>query len=367
MLYRTLAPAAAILLGALVLGVLSPSAHAQSDARPVDLTIAAVEGLQYDSLRIAVPPGAEVRLTFENRDEMPHNLVVTLPGRREAVVEAALALGAEGPAVDFVPESPDVLVATPLLDPEGRFTLTFTAPTDPGVYPYVCTFPGHGYVMYGALYVTDAPLPPLETDPNVPPRELVDAARSGHPYPLELPAVYRTFMPDSGPASIAVGLENGLSYTWDAGQSMLRYAWQGGFLSMEENWKGKGRGLGVVLGPIFYRNEAGFPLRIADPDSVPRAQFLGYRLVDGRPEFRYRIGEATVHELITPAAVGTGLDRRFRIENLDAPLWFVTDAADGVPHEASAGVWDGSLLKLTPEQARSFTVTLRPSTPSPAP
>jgi putative heme-binding domain-containing protein len=31
--------------------------------------------------------------------------------------------------------------------------LSFTAPTKPGVYPYVCTYPGHWRRMYGALYV----------------------------------------------------------------------------------------------------------------------------------------------------------------------------------------------------------------------
>jgi putative heme-binding domain-containing protein len=31
--------------------------------------------------------------------------------------------------------------------------LSFEAPTEPGVYPYVCTYPGHWRRMYGALYV----------------------------------------------------------------------------------------------------------------------------------------------------------------------------------------------------------------------
>ena len=33
--------------------------------------------------------------------------------------------------------------------------MRFTAPTKPGVYPYVCTYPGHWRRMYGALYVVD--------------------------------------------------------------------------------------------------------------------------------------------------------------------------------------------------------------------
>ena len=34
-------------------------------------------------------------------------------------------------------------------------TLTFTAPTTPGEYPYVCTFPQHWYRMYGVMVVVD--------------------------------------------------------------------------------------------------------------------------------------------------------------------------------------------------------------------
>jgi putative heme-binding domain-containing protein len=33
--------------------------------------------------------------------------------------------------------------------------LSFTAPKEPGVYPYVCTYPGHWRRMYGALYVVE--------------------------------------------------------------------------------------------------------------------------------------------------------------------------------------------------------------------
>lgn len=33
--------------------------------------------------------------------------------------------------------------------------MTFKVPTKPGVYPYVCTYPGHWRRMYGAMYVVD--------------------------------------------------------------------------------------------------------------------------------------------------------------------------------------------------------------------
>jgi len=44
-------------------------------------------------------------------------------------------------------------VATRLVDPEGSESLVFTAPTEPGQYPYICTVPGHWRIMNGIMTV----------------------------------------------------------------------------------------------------------------------------------------------------------------------------------------------------------------------
>ena len=53
-------------------------------------------------------------------------------------------------ARQYVPPSDKVLLASRLLQPREAQKLSFTAPTQPGVYPYVCTYPGHWRRMYGA-------------------------------------------------------------------------------------------------------------------------------------------------------------------------------------------------------------------------
>jgi azurin len=53
----------------------------------------------------------------------------------------------------FVPESPLVLFSTPLVNARQSATLEFTAPTEPGDYPFICTFPGHWITMRGVLRV----------------------------------------------------------------------------------------------------------------------------------------------------------------------------------------------------------------------
>ena len=53
----------------------------------------------------------------------------------------------------YIPDSDKILLASRLLQAGDSQTLLFDAPTEPGVYPYVCTYPGHWRRMYGALYV----------------------------------------------------------------------------------------------------------------------------------------------------------------------------------------------------------------------
>ena len=47
----------------------------------------------------------------------------------------------------------DVLFYTDITNPNGTFTIHFEAPAQPGIYPYLCTFPGHWRIMNGQLKV----------------------------------------------------------------------------------------------------------------------------------------------------------------------------------------------------------------------
>ncbi|MDP6505198.1 MAG: plastocyanin/azurin family copper-binding protein, partial [Planctomycetota bacterium] len=132
------------------------------------IEIRAVSGLRFEPPRFQVKPGEKISLTFNNVDQMMHNFVIVRRGAKDRVVNAAMQMGAEGPAKNYIPESPDVLWNTKTLNPQMQEALSFTAPSEEGVYPYVCSFPGHGYQMFGAMYVTNGKLPPIEKDSNVP-------------------------------------------------------------------------------------------------------------------------------------------------------------------------------------------------------
>ena len=84
---------------------------------------------------------------------MLHNFVLCAPGKGQDVGAAALALGIEGAAKSYVPDSADVLFHTSVVQPETSDTIYFIAPTTPGDYDYICSFPGHAALMKGILRV----------------------------------------------------------------------------------------------------------------------------------------------------------------------------------------------------------------------
>jgi putative heme-binding domain-containing protein len=113
------------------------------------------ERMSYDKDVIAVQAGKPVEFVLENNDLMPHNFVVLEPGSLEEIglFSEAHAQQPQFAARNYVPRSSKILLSSALLQPRDSAELSFVAPFRPGVYPYVCTYPGHWRRMYGALYV----------------------------------------------------------------------------------------------------------------------------------------------------------------------------------------------------------------------
>ena len=329
---------------------------AEATAETTRITISTMPGLRFDLAAFSVKPGTPVELTFTNQDEMAHNLVITAPGARQEIVNAALLMGANAEARAFVPDSPKVLWATKLVPGSGSTILQFNAPEALGDYPYVCTFPGHGFVMFGTMIVTTDPKPPVRNieTASVPVSQAAVHAAMGH---TQQTKVIRQFMPNAGPASIAVGLPGDYSYCWDAGACRFRYAWQGGFV--EEVYRRPER----LMGEVFYREEAGFPLRIGtDPTVVPdQIQFRGYRFdAMGSPEFEYEVNGLLVQEFIE---VREGhLVRRFRTNAAGKTVWFAIPA-DRAAQVSATGTKEnsgnaGQFFKFEGAAAKEFYVTI---------
>ena len=83
----------------------------------ITISLKAVAGLQYDMVRFSVKPRANVKVILTNSDDMGHNMVFTKPGTRLQIVDAALDLGQEGPGLNYIPPSPNILWFIPVLEP----------------------------------------------------------------------------------------------------------------------------------------------------------------------------------------------------------------------------------------------------------
>lgn len=111
--------------------------------------------MKYDQAEITIKAGEKGRLVLQNNDHMQHNAIVIQPGRIDAVGALADTMLADPRALslNYIPESPDVLFAVPLVNPGESVGVNFTAPTTPGRYPIICTFPGHWRMMQSVLVV----------------------------------------------------------------------------------------------------------------------------------------------------------------------------------------------------------------------
>ncbi len=113
------------------------------------------ERMLFTLKRFEVKAGQPVKLTLTNPDVTQHNLAIVQPG---AVMEIGMAgnlMAAQKDGVkrNFIPDSPKILHHTKLLNQDTSETLRFIAPTKPGNYPYLCTYPGHWVIMQGVMVV----------------------------------------------------------------------------------------------------------------------------------------------------------------------------------------------------------------------
>ena len=107
--------------------------------------------MAFNKTTLSAPAGASIKLTFKNDSKtLQHNFVLTKTGAAEEVANAGLTAGVEK---SYVVESPNVIAHTKLLNFGQAETLTFVAPSEPGDYPYLCTFPGHATMMKGIFRV----------------------------------------------------------------------------------------------------------------------------------------------------------------------------------------------------------------------
>ena len=145
---------------AIVAGALFSNAQAPAPAGDVTKLMLGVvpNVMKYDKAELTVKAGAKVMLLFKNEKcALQHNFLLLKPGTKDAggALADKMLTDPQALAKQYIPESADVLVKGHKLIGIGQSDLIeFTAPAEPGDYPYICTFPGHWRLMNGVLKVT---------------------------------------------------------------------------------------------------------------------------------------------------------------------------------------------------------------------
>ncbi len=114
--------------------------------------------MKFDKATLEVKAGSKVVMLFRNEKcPLQHNFILVKPGKLNDVGALAdkMLTDPQAMAKHYTPESPEILAHGNKLIGLGQSDLIeFTAPTEPGDYPYLCTFPGHWRLMNGVLKVT---------------------------------------------------------------------------------------------------------------------------------------------------------------------------------------------------------------------
>lgn len=300
--------------------------------------------LKFDISEFDAYPNEKLQIKFSNNGLMQHNVIFTTPNQADKIVNEAMALGSEGAGKNWIPDSNSILYSIPLVDPKKSFKLDIVAPSSPGKYPYVCTFPGHGIIMRGIMVIKpmDEKLSPLskESSSSIKVRNnLQGVTYTNRPLGSKnKPLVIRTYMPDPGiptevfvnhgngkiankyspnvgddvpgtvlpikgiPAAFGINFGDEFSLCWDTTECRLLYTWKDGFLNMDAYWGGNG-GAGRKSFDYVPRLEGtttfiatGFhPIRINGRNTTP--VFRKMQIVEkSNIVFSYVCGESTISE-----------------------------------------------------------------------
>lgn len=124
--------------------------------RTVELT--GGDNMKFDVTSIEAKPGERLHVVLKSTGTAPkiamaHNFVLLKAGASAVEFNNAAMTARD---TDFIPpDMKDKIIAhTGLAGPGETVDVTFTAPTKPGTYDYLCSFPGHYQVgMKGQLIV----------------------------------------------------------------------------------------------------------------------------------------------------------------------------------------------------------------------
>jgi len=168
--------------------------------------------------------------------------------------------------------------------------------------------------------------------------------------------VQRIFMPEVGPAAIAVSLNDQLHLCWDAGTCQLRTLWSGGYLDIWPVVKGNGDGLAKLKGNKLVYLTQGNPF-----GKDAKLQFKGYSMQAGLPIFKYELNGHKVS--VSFKAVGKDAVAVHYQCDFQQAFTYKPNLSMGSWSSDKGELVDGQ-LKLSAAQGQNFVITFKAGGPS---
>ncbi len=107
--------------------------------------------MKYNVVKIKAKKNSTLLIKFKNNATLPvmkHNIIVlNSEDAIDAVGTAALS------AENNIPDHPSIIASSSMVGPGESTELLISIPDQPGVYPYICAYPGHYQVMQGKIIV----------------------------------------------------------------------------------------------------------------------------------------------------------------------------------------------------------------------
>jgi azurin len=136
----------------------SAPAAAAAPAGPREIDITAGDTMKYDVTQIDAKAGEDIKVILTNSGTQPvevmgHNWVLLKAGTDVAAFDAAALMSKD---TGYIPAAlkDEIIAQIPLQGPRKSGEVEFNAPTAPGDYPFLCTFPAHYQTgMKGTLTV----------------------------------------------------------------------------------------------------------------------------------------------------------------------------------------------------------------------
>lgn len=147
----------ALLFAALLFTGCGGSSEAPAVEENDAIVIEAGDQLQFSVTEFTAAAGSNVHIMLKNVGSLPketfgHNIVFLTAGADLQAFGQAAVSAADN---EYIPaDMADwVLANSTLLGPGEEAMVMFTAPTEPGTYEFLCSFPGHYGTMRGVMTV----------------------------------------------------------------------------------------------------------------------------------------------------------------------------------------------------------------------